>query len=287
MQRSRGELTLPSQITSLKNTPLAEKFAGPKKWAVTKRKEFLPLKRSPPEPHPDSGLLLQVYITGKPTVTRNRQSYVKLRAPLLVARENLASLPNGTVALTHKAFQVVLTNLKEVCPGVVVHVEKEPKPKPRPQPRRRQRRSPRTTPITPVVAPPLMPPITPVAGPSWGDKRPVWADWEEEEMAVETTRAVGECFTGALLPGFVGSTPVAASPGDGEEDEERCPVWPEWEDEEEEEEVVAETALGVGERFIGAFLPGVVVSGTAIAVTVVATVGLVWWRMGRPRQHGL
>ena len=106
------------QITSLGNTSLADKFPGQKRWAVEKRREYLPLKRSPPQPHPDSGVLLGVRITGKAAATRARQSYVHLCAPLVVAHENLVGLQRGTVKLEPRALVLVLAHLHEVCPGV-------------------------------------------------------------------------------------------------------------------------------------------------------------------------
>jgi len=93
---------------------------------VAKRREYLPLKRSPPEPHPDSGVLLEVRITGKATATRTRQSYVHLCAPLLVARENLVGLPRGTVKLEPRAFAIVLDHLRRVCPDVIVPLAIKP-----------------------------------------------------------------------------------------------------------------------------------------------------------------
>jgi hypothetical protein len=140
---------------------------------VARRREYLPLKRSPPERHPDSGVLLEVHITGKATVTRTRQSYVRLRVPLRVARENLVGLPMGTAKLEPRAFAVVLAHLRKVCPGVVVPLGIEPPP---------------------VVSPALG------DGRGEGEDEEGWVE-ESSEMGVaelDTARSVGKRILGAL-----------------------------------------------------------------------------------------
>ena len=122
------------QITSLGNTSLADKFPGQSQWAVARRREYLPLERSPPEPHPDSGVLLEVHITGNATVTRKYQSYVRLRVPLVVAHENLVGVVGGTVKLERGAFASVVDHLRRACPGVVVPLATEPPPVASPAP---------------------------------------------------------------------------------------------------------------------------------------------------------
>ncbi|KAF8244269.1 hypothetical protein K440DRAFT_610157 [Wilcoxina mikolae CBS 423.85] len=107
-------------ITSFKETPLVDKFPGQNPWAKSKRSEYLPLKRSPPEPHPDSGLMLEVHVKGTPQVPRNRQSYVHIIAPNSVANHHLKPLSNGTARLSPEAFKLVLTKMKELHPTVVI-----------------------------------------------------------------------------------------------------------------------------------------------------------------------
>jgi hypothetical protein len=120
-------VTTHPQITSFGKTSLATKFPGERQWAKSKRAKYLPLKRSPPEPHPDSGVLLEVHVTGKPQVPRNRQSYIEIRTPHLVAREHLTELKRGTAQLATRSFEVVRETLKTEC-GVEVAVEQRPKP---------------------------------------------------------------------------------------------------------------------------------------------------------------
>ncbi|KAF8543794.1 hypothetical protein BDD12DRAFT_818901 [Trichophaea hybrida] len=118
-------------ITSFKETPLVDKFPGQNPWAKSKRSEYLPLKRSPPEPHPDSGLILEVRVKGTPQVPRNRQSYVHIVAPSSVANHHLKPLSNGTTRLSPEAFKLVLTKMKELHPTVVIQedvvITKKPK----------------------------------------------------------------------------------------------------------------------------------------------------------------
>ncbi|KAA8906277.1 hypothetical protein FN846DRAFT_757082, partial [Sphaerosporella brunnea] len=86
-------------ITSFHNTPLIEKHSGQSRRAILRRAEYLPLKRSEEEPHPDSGALLEVFITGNPQVTQAKQSYVGLLKQHKVAREHLRALSGGTARI--------------------------------------------------------------------------------------------------------------------------------------------------------------------------------------------
>jgi len=75
--------------------------------------------------------MLEVRITGKPQVPKNRQSYVHITTPNLVANHHLNGLSNGTACLSSEAFDLVLTKLEELHPSVVVRkkeaVTKKPK----------------------------------------------------------------------------------------------------------------------------------------------------------------
>jgi hypothetical protein len=64
--------------------------------------------------------MLEVRVTGKPQVPKNRQSYVHIVTPDLVANNHLKTLLNGTARLSSEAFDLVLTKLEELHPSVVV-----------------------------------------------------------------------------------------------------------------------------------------------------------------------
>jgi len=104
------------QITSFGKQLLEDKFPNAAQQSQ-QRARYIPIGRSPEwsAPHPDTGMLLKLHITGDPAAPgKGRQSYVCLGSPSLVAKHHLRPLFDGTARLTTNSLVQVVNMLNEM-----------------------------------------------------------------------------------------------------------------------------------------------------------------------------
>ncbi|KAF8543701.1 hypothetical protein BDD12DRAFT_819335 [Trichophaea hybrida] len=103
-------------ITSFGRQLLSDKYPDAVRHSQH-RARYIPIGRGLEwsDPHPDTGMLLGLKITGDPAAPgKDRQSYVSLGHPSLVAKHHLEPLFHGTAELTKKSLRIVVEMLNQM-----------------------------------------------------------------------------------------------------------------------------------------------------------------------------
>jgi hypothetical protein len=102
-------------MTSFHSTTIDKRFP----IGHGKRSQYIPIHRPGVirTPHPDSGLILDVQITGEPTALKvDRVSYVSLSAPFYVSAKHLGDIGKGTARLTFNSLKLLVESINRGCP---------------------------------------------------------------------------------------------------------------------------------------------------------------------------